>query len=374
MARARDTYRTRRRKALATAADEARADGLLISRPSDVTYLSGFNGEDSFLLLTRRGVCLITDGRYGQQARAECGDIDVCVRTEPMTKAVARLAAERGVRRLAVQAGEMTLAAGKALTAALGGRKLRPVGEIVLRMRAIKTADEVAGIARAVRVAERAFRRLLAGGAAALAGRRERDIAAELDYLMRRGGADSPAFDTIVAAGPNSALPHYRPGSDKARRGQALLIDWGAWAGGFASDLTRVVFLCRIPPKLAAVYEVVRRAQRAGIAAVRAGAKASAADRAAGAVMESAGLADRILHGLGHGIGRGRGNDEVHELPHLGRESKETLRSGMVVTVEPGLYLPGVGGIRIEDDVLVTGKGPRKLSRLPTSAMAMVVR
>ncbi len=134
------------------------------------------------------------------------------------------------------------------------GIRIRPVGEILLAMRAVKDAAEVAGIVRAVRIAERAFRQLLAGGARALVGRTERDIAAELDWRMRRGGANGPAFDTIVAAGAHSALPHHRPGAHKVRPGQPLLIDWGAWAGGFSSDLTRVVFPGRIPPALGRVY------------------------------------------------------------------------------------------------------------------------
>jgi len=363
----------RRRRALGLAVRQVGAEALLVSRASDIRYLSGFGGEDSWLLLAGRLACLVTDGRFAQQARAECADVEVRVRAEPMVRAVAGVVTERRLRHLAVQAGAMTLAERDALSAALGGRALRAAGEIIFQMRAVKDAGEVAGIRRAVRVAERAFRRLIARGADGLVGRTERDLAAELDYAMRQGGADSPAFDTIVAAGPNSALPHHRPGDDKVRRGQPLLIDWGAWAGGFASDLTRVVFPGRIPPTLAAAHQVVRRAQRAGIAAIAAGVKAAKADLAARAIIEQAGFGERFVHGLGHGIGSGRGNAEVHELPHLSRLSKETLRSGMVVTVEPGIYLPGVGGIRIEDDVLVTGRGAIKLSHLATSAAALVL-
>jgi Xaa-Pro aminopeptidase len=153
-----------------------------------------------------------------------------------------------------------------------------------------------------------------------------------------------------------------------------VLIDWGAWAGGFSSDLTRVVFPARIPPALHGVYDVVVRARTAGLAELAGGAKAAEADRAARAVIDSAGYGECFVHGLGHGLGRGRGNREVHELPHLSRRSTETLRAGMVVTVEPGVYLPGVGGIRIEDDVLITAGGWRRLSTLPVRAEAFVLR
>lgn len=366
--------RTRRRKVLAEAARAAKVDALLVSRPADVTYLCGFTGEDSFLLLGRHLACLITDGRFAEQARRECPRIDVHVRSGPMTKAVAQFAAGGRIRRLGIQATHMTVAMRDALSATIKGIQVRPVPDILLRMRAVKDAAEVAGIIRSVRTAERAFRQLVAGGAKALLGRTERDVAAELDWRMRRNGADSAAFDTIVAAGPNSALPHHRPGTDKVRAGQPLLIDWGAWAGGFSSDLTRVVFPARIPPALRGVYELVRRARTVGLAALAGGSKAAEADLAARKVIESAGYGECFVHGLGHGLGRGRGNQEVHELPHLSRWSTETLRKGMVVTVEPAIYLPGVGGIRIEDDVLVTAGGCRKLSTLPVAAAAMVLR
>ncbi|MCJ7544044.1 MAG: Xaa-Pro peptidase family protein [Phycisphaerae bacterium] len=368
-------YSSRRRRALAQAVTAAKVDALLVSRATVVTYLCGFDGEDSFLLLGRGLVCVITDGRFAQQVRRQCGRIQVHVRDGPMAQAVAKVVAQACIRRLGVQAADMTVAMRDALAAAAGKAiAVKPVADVVLQMRAVKDAREVAGVVRAVRIAERAFRELVAGGAKALIGRTERDVAAELDWRMRRGGADFPAFDTVVATGPNSALPHHRPGRDKVRAGRGVLIDWGAWAGGFASDLTRVVFPARIPPTLRGVYEVVCRARKAGLAELAGGVRAAEADRAARAVIDSAGYGECFVHGLGHGLGRGRGNRQVHELPHLSRWSTETLRAGMVVTVEPGIYLPGVGGIRIEDDVLITAGGYRKLSTLPVAAAAMVLR
>ncbi|MGA2265893.1 MAG: Xaa-Pro peptidase family protein [Phycisphaerae bacterium] len=370
------TYTRRCRAAMAEAVRSAKVDALLITRPADVTYLCGFSGEDSFLLLLpgRDFACLITDPRFAEEARRQCPSIDRHVRSGPMPQAVAAVLAGRRVRRLGVQAAAMSVALHDALAKTLKGIHVQAMKEILLHLRAVKDAGEVAGIARAVRVAERAFRQLIAGGAKALLGRTEDDLAAELDWRMRRAGAESPAFDTVVAVGPHSALPHHRPTKAKVRAGQPLLIDWGAWAGGFSSDLTRVVFPGRIPADLLGAYQVVRRAQRAGMAELAAGAKAADADRAARTVIAEAGYGECFIHGLGHGLGRGRGNTDVHEWPSLSRLSTETLRAGMVVTVEPGIYLPGVGGIRIEDDVLITAGGCRKLSTLPTAAEAMVLR
>jgi Xaa-Pro aminopeptidase len=373
MAQEPQTFKRRRRRALAGATRAGKVEALLVSRLADVGYLCGFDGEDSFLLLGKNFACLITDGRFAEQACHQCPGVELHVRTGRMSEAVAQVAGRHRIRRLGIQAADMTVAMRDALAKACKRIQLQATGEVLLAMRAVKDASEVAGIVRAVRIAEKAFRQLLAGGAKGLLGRTERDVAAELDWRMRRGGADGPAFDTIVAAGPHSALPHYRPGDAKVRRDQPLLIDWGAWAGGFSSDLTRVVFAGRIPPELSKVYAVVRRAQQAGLSRLAAGVKAAQADRAARKVAESAGYGEYFVHGLGHGIGRGRGQSEVHEWPHLARLSTETLKAGMVVTVEPGIYLPRIGGIRIEDDVLITTGGCRRLSTLPTAASAWVL-
>jgi Xaa-Pro aminopeptidase len=367
-------YESRRRAALAKARSEAGIDALLVSRGADIGYLIGFSGADSLLLVGKGLACLVTDGRFAEQAARECPNLEIVVRTGPMPPAVADVVRRHKVRRLGVQGGHMTISGRASLAAALRRCRLVPLGEVVLDLRAVKDAHEVRAIQRAIRIAEKAFRGLIAGGAKAILSRTEREIAAELDYRMVLGGADSPAFDTIVAAGAHSSLPHHRPGHAKVRPGQAVLFDWGAWAGGYSSDLTRAVFTGRIPPKLTEIHEVVRSAQAAGIAAVRAGTWAKTVDQAARAVIEKAGFGERFTHSLGHGIGRGRGNGEVHELPSIARQAKGRLRAGMVVTIEPGVYLPGVGGIRIEDDVLVTAHGAVKLSSLPTAASAMVLR
>jgi len=209
---------------------------------------------------------------------------------------------------------------------------------------------------------------LLAGGRKKFIGRSEREVAAELEYRMRLHGAERTSFETIVAAGAHAALPHYRAGSTRIRAGQAVLIDWGAVVDGYCSDLTRVVFTGRIRPPIASVYEIVLRAQAAGIAAVAPGATCQSADAAARAVIDRAGYGKAFGHGLGHGLGL-----QVHERPHVARGVDRKLQAGMVVTVEPGIYLPGVGGVRIEDDVLVTPGGRRRLTTLPRDIRAMVL-
>ena len=371
------SYRSRRAAAIGAARRQHAVDAVLVSEPADVSYLTGFTGDDSVLVLADRPArrqpggwaCLVTDGRYSERAGRECPDVELLLRKNSMPAAIAQALASRRVRRLGVQAERVTLAAAEALAKAIGGRKIRPISGLTDRLREVKDADELRAIGKAVRLAERAFRELIAGGARALVGRTERQVAAELDYRMRRLGASGAAFETMVAAGASSSNPHYSPADVRIRAGQAVLFDWGAMADGYCSDLTRVVFTGRIPLELVEPYEVVLRAQAAGIAAVRPGAACRTVDTDARDVVCRAGYGDRFVHSLGHGVGR-----QVHEGPALSGSSRQRLREGMVVTVEPGIYLPGVGGIRIEDDVLVTAGGQRRLSSLPRRPAAMILR
>lgn len=361
---------TRRRAALKAAAKAAgRAVGaFLVGKVEEVSYLTGFTGDDSLLLIQDGWACLLTDGRYGEQAVDECPGVDIHVRTGGMMAALAEVL--KGYSRtMAVQAEHMTLRGKDLLQAALPKVKLLPVNEVVAGLRQVKDEGEIASIRKAIQVAQVAFQALLGQGKKGFVGRTERQVAAELDYRMRLAGADKSAFETIVAAGPHGSLPHYRPGDTVIRENDTVLVDWGAFAGGYCSDLTRVVHIGRIPPKLAEAHEVVRRAQKQGIAAVKAGVGCKAVDQAARKVIEEAGFGKQFVHGLGHGIGR-----QIHEMPGLSGLSKARLQRGMVVTVEPGIYLPGIGGVRIEDDVLVGADGPIQLSTLPTAMAAMTLR
>ena len=370
MAKMQVDYAARRRAALRQAVRQVKAQSFLVTKVEDVGYLSGFTGDDSALLVGPKYACLITDGRYDEQARRECPDIEIHVRTKAIAEVAAALLKDRKLRgRLAVQAEEMTLRGRTWLEKYVKPARIQPTTDIIITLRQRKDPAEVAVLRKAVRAAEEALASMLKQGKRAFLGRTEREIAADLDYRMRLAGADKSGFDTIVAAGANGSLPHYRPGNVVVKEGMAVLVDWGAVVGGYTSDLTRVVFIGKIPPELATVYDVVLRAQSAGISAIRGGVSGKTVDAAARKVIESAGFGDRFVHGLGHGIGR-----QIHELPVLGKHSKAPLRAGMVVTVEPGIYLPGVGGVRIEDDVLVTEGGRIRLTSLPREIEAMLLK
>jgi len=361
-------FAARRRAAMRQVAD-ANVDGLVVSRPSDVTWLTGFTGDSTWVVMTGTWACLLTDSRYTEQAAIESPGVEICCRRKSHQIEMARVIRGRGIRRLGVQADVVTLAGMKAMEKVFSPRRLRAVDDKIRMLRAVKDAEERKRIRKAVRIAEEAFRGLIAGGSKGLIGKTEREIAAELDYRMRCAGAESAGFETIVAVGAHSSLPHYRPGETKAKSGQCILIDWGACYRGYRSDLTRVVFLDKIPPKLGEIYEIVRRAQQAGIAAMRPGTACGTVDTAARKIIEAGGYGPNFGHGLGHSVGL-----DIHELPALGKTTRTRLRKGMVLTVEPGIYLPGIGGVRLEDDVEIVTGGRKRLSTLSRDMESMVLR
>ncbi|MEM7681752.1 MAG: aminopeptidase P family protein [Planctomycetota bacterium] len=356
-----DIYKQR----LAAARKRLRAaelDALLVSHPPDIRYLTGFCGDDSWALVPARGsgATLISDSRFSEQIGRDAPWARLVLRTGAIVKATAEVAERGKLRRLGVQPAVFTLAQRQALVRALGrGRIDERFDDGMLLQRAVKTPDEVRAIRKAIKVQQQAFSDLLED---LTPGRAESDIAAELQHRMLSLGAESVSFPSIVAADANAALPHAVPGRKKLRAGGLLLIDWGAKVDGYCSDMTRVVAMGKMRPVLRNAYQVVLDAQLAGIDAIRPGVKLKDVDAAARKVIADAGLGDRFGHGLGHGIGL-----EIHEAPTLGARAQGVLKPGHVVTVEPGVYLPGVGGIRIEDDVLVTATGRTVLSDLPKS-------
>jgi Xaa-Pro aminopeptidase len=362
LSRARAVFRLLRQR-------KAAPEAILVSRVQDVSYLSGFTGDDSMLLLVPDGGVLLTDARYDEQARQECPQLEIVSRKGAMSDAVAEAVSQRKIRKLAFQEQVVSVALHAALASKLGNCKLLAVSEVVTHVRQQKDQEEVRCIRRSASIAQKAFGELIKPGRKAFIGRSECEVAAELEYLMRKHGAQGPSFETIVAAGPHGSKPHHRPGQTRIRPDQAVLIDWGALADGYCSDLTRVVFTGRIPPKIAEIYEVVLEAQQAAIGAIRSGRGVHTIDAAARDALTEAGYGDQFVHGLGHGIGR-----EIHEAPALSPRGRVRLRKGMVVTVEPGVYLPGVGGVRIEDDVLVQTQGQEVLTSLPKTLSAMELR
>ncbi len=342
-----------------------RASAYLVTKFADYFYLTGFSGEDSAALITPRDVYVLTDGRFLEEIKEEVPWAKVRLRKGLLNDEIVLACEELGVKRLAVQSAHLSVDDHAELKKRARGTRIVLAPPITSTLRRLKDESEIATLRRAIRVAEEAFE---AARRTIRAGQTELQLAARLEYEMKTRGASSPAFPTICAEGPNAAAPHARPGSREIKRGSAVLFDWGARVDHYCSDLTRMVFVGSIPSRLREAYAVVLEAQTTGIEAVRAGRRMCDVDEAARAVVRKAGYAEKFTHGLGHGLGL-----DVHEAPSLSWRSKEELEPGMVVTVEPGIYLPGVGGIRIEDDVLVTEKRPRVLTTLDKSMVGAIV-
>ncbi len=343
-------------------------DAIVVSKPQNVTYLTGFSGDSSYLVLGRDKVVLVSDGRFTTQIAEECPGLDTSIRRTtgvPMADALAKVIGRMRIRRLAYEATAMTVAELADVAKALPKVSLVGWGGAVETLRMIKDADEVAAIREAIGFAETAFIRLRA---TIRPGDTEKEIADRLELLVRQAGAERTSFETIVAVGPRAAMAHARPGSARLTDGSPLLVDWGAAGRHYKSDLTRVLVLNRIPAKLEAVYKVVLKAQQQAISKIRPGVWAKAVDSAARRSIEQSGFGRLFTHSTGHGLGM-----EVHEAPGLKTKSDAILQPGMVVTVEPGVYLRGWGGVRIEDDVLVTPDGCEVLSALPKGIESVLV-
>jgi Xaa-Pro aminopeptidase len=346
---------------------QAKPEALLVTNFANVTYLTGFTGDSSYLLVLRNGEVLVTDRRYTEQLKEECPDLRLHVRTPAvmLVDATAKAIKSAKLRTLGIEAGSMTVAAAEKINRDLKHTTLIGTQNLVENLRAVKDKHEVAAIRRAIGLAETAF----AGLRATLSpDHTEKRTADELEHQMRLLGGKCASFPTIVAVGDRAALPHYRPGPRRIGEAGSVLVDWGVDEGLYKSDLTRLLATARISPKLERAYGVVLKAQRAAIARIRAGVKAEEVDAAGRKVIESAGLGRYFGHAIGHGIGL-----DIHEAPRLGEKQDTLLQAGMVVTVEPGVYVPGQFGVRIEDDVLVTKDGCEVLSSVPKELEEMRV-
>jgi Xaa-Pro aminopeptidase len=338
-----------------------KVDALLVSRPTNVRYLTGFVSSNAFLVVTAAGHSVfLTDARYIEAAEKRIEVEAVVQLGRDAFQCVKDALRGRGVRRLGFETDHLSHAQASRLIAALGARRCKPVGDLVEIIRAVKDPGEIAAIRRAVHLSERGFRHIVP---LLQPGVREREIAIELEFFFMANGADGFAFEPIVAFGPHAAVPHHDTGSRRLRETDVVLIDWGAKVKGYSSDLTRTLLPPRMPRQTRDIYRVVLEAQRAAIDRIRPGVKFATPDKAARAVIDGAGYGERFTHSLGHGIGL-----DVHEPPTLAGRVEGVLKPGMVVTVEPGIYLPGTLGVRIEDDVLVTAGGHEVLSRLPRRA------
>lgn len=343
------------------ALDELGLDALLVTKLEHIRYLAGFSGSAALLLVGRDRTTFVTDGRYDEQSRQQLGsagidaDIVITVDQQPvLTQAAA------GFRRIGLEAGAVTWAAQRRYDAEwFPEAELVPTEGVIEAWRVVKDAGETARMEAAAAIADRAL-------GTCLPRLRERpseaEFALELDVAMRRLGASGPAFETIVASGPNSSRPHHRPGSRPIGPDDLVVVDFGATVDGYRSDMTRTVCVGEPTAEQRRLYDVVCEAQAAGVAAVRAGRAAKEVDAACRDIITAAGWGERFPHGTGHGVGL-----EIHEAPHVGRTSAATLTELSVVTVEPGVYLEGIGGVRTEDSVVVTAEGCRPLTLSPKS-------
>jgi Xaa-Pro aminopeptidase len=339
--------------------DDAGVDTLLVTDLISLRYLTGYSGSNGLALIAKDSRIFVTDFRYQEQVEDEVDpSFERLIRTQSILEAVPDLLPARGPLRLGYDDVTLSVRGAHALRAQLDERiTLVESGGLVEALRRVKEPGEIELIAAAQRIADEGFETLIASG---LKGRTERNLALMLEFEMRRLGAEAAAFDSIVGAGPNGALPHGHPSGTSVKDGDLVVIDWGARVAGYHSDCTRTVAVGHVSDEQREAYELVLRAQLAGLDAVTQGADCYAVDRLVRDIIDDAGYKENFGHGLGHGVGL-----EIHEAPTLSYRATpgaDRLRTGEVATVEPGVYLPGKFGIRIEDLVVVTGGAPRILT------------
>jgi len=352
-----------RRERVAAGLAGRKLDGLLVSFGPNLRYLSGFTGSNALLLMTPGRSLLFTDPRYTLQAAQE-STCQVRIAKGPLAAGVVAAIARLRLRRVGYEPALMSCDAYQSLDAKLPAKaSLHAVKGWIEELRMVKSPLEIARIRRSVETNSRAFEQAVGR---VRAGMKEQDLAAELEYRMRRLGAERPSFETIVAGGARSALPHAQPTAAPLRTGELIVVDMGAVQEGYCSDMTRMLFLGSPGAKVKRTYKAVLEAQLAGIDAVRAGVRTAAVDAAARKVLRGYGLDQAFIHSTGHGLGL-----EIHEPPRLGKRDKGRLQAGMAITIEPGVYLEGFGGIRIEDTLVVTEKGCEILT--PTSKELRVI-
>jgi len=352
-------YFAPRRESLSRLIEPEGVDAFLITNPINVSYLTGFSGDSSFLILGKPRAILISDARYTEQIGEECPGLEAHIRPHDQTiqKVATDLLDKLGFHQVGFESGQLSVADLETLIGLVPRIAWKPGRDRVELLRVVKDASEITQIREAIVIAEKAFdmfRAMLRPTDS------EKDLSDNMEWYVRRAGGRCASFRTIVASGERAALPHAPPTSRLWDAAELLLVDWGAMGRFYNCDLTRVFAGHRISPKLEQVYEVVLRAQQKALAAIRPGVKARDVDAEARAVIGEAGFGQFFGHGLGHGIGL-----QIHEAPGIRQNSDAVLQAGMVFTVEPGIYLTGWGGVRIEDDVLVTPDGCEILTHVP---------
>jgi Xaa-Pro aminopeptidase len=332
-------------------------DCLLVTALSHVRYLTGYSGSNGMVLLLPPKAYFFTDFRYKVQAQKEVKNCVIVLAEQSLISELPKIKRLNKKIRIGVEAEFATLALQDKLKDLLPKAVFRPTEKLIESLSAVKDPDEIKKIKKAIKISEKAFRDILE---LIKPGIKEKDIALELEYKMRIYGAESSAFDIIVASGQRSSMPHGIASDKKLRKGDFITIDFGCFYQGYASDITRTVVLGKADNKKKEIYNIVLEAQLAACRAVKPNLACSRLDGVAREIIMKAGFGDNFGHGLGHGIGL-----IVHDLPLLNTRSSESLKPNMVITIEPGIYIPNWGGVRIEDDVIVTESGGHVLSKLP---------
>lgn len=332
---------------------------MLVTNAINVRYLSGFTGDSSYLIVRPADAIMLSDGRYQTQIAEQCPGLPVAVRSpsDLMPQLLQTVIGDFGVRRMGFEAADLTVAQHRRLLDDCPDTEWVETVGVIEAFRMIKDSEEISLTRRAIEVAQSAFEQVRGD---LNSGWTERAIAHELEAKMRVAGGEGVSFAPIVAAGAAGALPHYEPRDAAIGEAATLLVDWGARFQGYASDLTRTLHRPTAADRFRSCYAAVLEAQLAAIEQIRPGVEARQVDAAARKVLQTAGLEEAFVHGLGHGTGL-----QIHEAPRISAASEQTLEAGMIVTVEPGVYFEGDFGIRIEDDILVTERGAEVLSSLP---------
>jgi Xaa-Pro aminopeptidase len=347
-----------RRRALARLLLQAKLDCLLVTHPANWFYLTGFTGESGALLVSRKGITLVADGRFTVQAGEETSGVRILLQKGSLFETVGQFLKTSSIRRVGFDPTQLTIAQLGSVRKFAGARLgwISAPGKVeALRMR--KDSSELAQMRKAAILAGEVIQHAIG---LLKPGIREFEVSAEIEYQMRKRGASGPAFETIVAFGSRAALPHARPTSKRLRKNELVVLDLGVILGYYCSDITRTVFLGRASGRIRTWYRAVLEAQTAAIAAVRSGAACGDVDTAARQVLTGYRLDHLFVHSTGHGLGL-----EVHEDPRVAKGQKTRLEAGNVITIEPGVYAEGLGGIRIEDDVAVHADRTEVLTRVP---------
>ncbi len=338
-------------------------DGLIVMRPENRRYASGFTGTAGMLFITLDSAWLFTDFRYDEQAKSEAACYCVEKYNNKPTEALVPVVGKTGCKMIGFEKDFITYQDHEKLSGALDRVDFIPTENIIENLRAKKDRDEIEAQSKAALIADKAFNAICNY---VKEGMKEKEIALEIDYRMRKFGSEGNSFPTIVASGPRASLPHAGPSCKEVQRGEFLKMDFGATYNGYCSDLTRTVALGEYDGKQKEIYEVVLMAQKKALAGIQAGKKGIDVDRIARDFIASAGYGDNFGHGLGHGVGL-----FIHEAPSLSPKGSSVLEAGNVVTIEPGIYIPGWGGVRIEDLVKVTENGHENLTSSPKELLTI---